>query len=195
MKKVLGLLFVCFLFREVNAQNKISDCIKNSLMHMDSHDNPFEIWKPCVLEKPMPEFVIPTISGDTIDMQKLKGKVVVINFWFIGCHPCIAELRGLNKLVNDYKGKDIVFLAITWETANRINKVFFPDYKLDFLILPDAKKVIDKIEGSGYPTTYIIDQYGIIKEVWCGGSSDEKIAGTAFYEKAKPTIDKLLKAE
>ena len=194
----MGLIVVSFLFREVNAQNKMSDCIKNTFMHMDSIDkpgtNPFEVWKTCVLEKPMPDFVCTSMNGDIIQLSKLKGKIVVINFWFIDCHPCIAELPGLNKIVKDYKANEVVFLAITWETSQRLSKDFFPERTLDFIIIPDARLVIDKVAGSGYPTTYVIDRNGIIKEVWNGGSIDEK-AGAEFYEKAKPAIDKLLKAE
>jgi peroxiredoxin len=165
---------------------------------MDSLDrigkNAFEEWKKCVLEKEIPEFTAITISGDTIEMNELKGKVVVINFWSIDCRPCIAELPGLNKLVKDYKESNIVFLAITWEAVNRVRKDFQPKYKFDFVIVPDALNIIDKIAASGYPTTYIIDRKGIIKAAWNGGSTSDK-AGEEYYQKSKPIIDSLLKAE
>src|SRR6186713_1068544 len=40
-----------------------------------------------------PDFKAKTISGDSISLNKLKGKIVVVNFWFDGCPPCIAEMR------------------------------------------------------------------------------------------------------
>ena len=129
-----------------------------------------------------------------VEFDKLKGKIIVINFWFIGCHPCIAELPALNKLVKEYQGTGVVFLAFTWETVASIRKDFLSKYKLDFTILPEANELISKVSGSGYPTTYILDKKGIIKEAWNGGSTDET-AKTEAYLKAKPIIDELLKAQ
>jgi peroxiredoxin len=199
MKKTLILVFVSLLTEISSAQESFSECIKNSFkMNLDSIGklgrNPFEEWKSCVLEKKMPDFSSTEISGDTIKISKLKGKIVVINFWFIDCHPCIAELPGLNRLVDEYKWKDILFLAITWESVKRIYSDFLSKYKLDFIIIPNAQTVIDKVAGTGYPTTYIIDQRGIIKTAWNGGSTGDK-AGQEYYEKAKPVIDGLLKAQ
>ena len=44
-----------------------------------------------------PNFKI-TNEARTIDNQSLRGKVVLINFWFEGCHPCMAEMEALNNL-------------------------------------------------------------------------------------------------
>jgi thiol-disulfide isomerase/thioredoxin len=58
-----------------------------------------------------PEFDVVAVDGKRLKLSALKGKVVVLNFWFIGCAPCIAELPALNKLVDEYKGEDVVFIA------------------------------------------------------------------------------------
>lgn len=198
MQKELILLFFSLLVKTLPAQMTIADCVRNIFINADSVNksgkNPFKEWKTCVLGKPMPEFTVKNIKGDIVEMNRLKGKIVVINFWFIDCHPCIAELPALNKLVEEYKGKDIEFLAMTWETPKRIREDFFSKHKLDFTVIPVDRIEIDKIIASGYPTTFIIDRKGIIKTAWNGGSTDEK-AVTEFYEKAKPAIDELLKTE
>lgn len=59
----------------------------------------------------MPDFEAKTLAGKILSRKSLKGKIVVMNFWFIGCKPCVAELPALNKLVQHYKAKDIVFIA------------------------------------------------------------------------------------
>jgi peroxiredoxin len=199
MKKTFILFFFILLLKESSSQQGIGDCIRNSFMHMDSitklGKNPFEVWKGCVIGKQMPDFNATSISGNTIQMNKLKGKIVFINFWFIDCHPCIAEMPALNKLVDEYKNKDVVFFAITWETEKRIQDDFLSKYKLDFIIVPDAQMLIGKLTGNGgYPMTYVVDQQGIIKEAWNGGRTDS-LAVKEFYEKAKPLIDDLLKAQ
>jgi peroxiredoxin len=134
------------------------------------------------------------MNGDSIKMDQLKDKVIVMNFWSINCRPCIAEMPGMNRLVKDYKKKNVVFLAITWETIKRVKKDFISRYKFDFTIVTDALHIIDQVAASGYPTTYIIDKKGIIKAAWNGGSTGEH-AGEEYYQKTKTIIDSLLKID
>ena len=49
------------------------------------------------------------MGKNRIRTKDLKGKINVINFWFMKCAPCIAEIPALNTLVKKYKGKDINF--------------------------------------------------------------------------------------
>jgi tetratricopeptide (TPR) repeat protein len=59
---------------------------------------------------PAPDFSAIDLQGKTIRLADLKGKIVVINIWGIGCGPCIAEMPRLNELVKKYSNrKDIVF--------------------------------------------------------------------------------------
>jgi len=197
MKKIFILFFFTLIIKDSSSQESFGDCIKNTWAHMDSliklGKNPLTVWKDCVIGKQMPDFKATSLTGDTIQMNKLKGKIVIINFWFIDCHPCIAEMPALNKLVEGYKNKNVVFYAITWETAKRIKDDFLSKYKLDFIIVPDAQKLISNLMGNGaYPMTYVIDQQGRIKEAWNGGRTDE-LAVKEYYEKAQPLIDDLLK--
>lgn len=51
----------------------------------------------------MPNFKGTTHIGKPMSRASLKGKVVVMNFWFIGCKPCVAEMPALNRLVERYR--------------------------------------------------------------------------------------------
>lgn len=54
------------------------------------------------------------INGVKLDTKKeLAGKILVINFWFIGCPPCRAEIPDLNEIADQYKdNKDVVFYCL-----------------------------------------------------------------------------------
>ena len=59
-----------------------------------------------------PTFIEHTMDGTKVDLEKLRGKVVVLNLWFINCPNCVEEIKLLNKLVDDYRdNKDVIFLA------------------------------------------------------------------------------------
>ena len=64
-----------------------------------------------------------------ISWDKLKGKVVVLEFWNIGCGPCIQAIPHLNDLVEQFSGKPVVFLSISDDNADRI-------YQLNINLFP-----------------------------------------------------------
>src|SRR5258706_16453591 len=102
MKPVL-LIAMLFIFSySVSGQDDIGACMRSMATNKDSMDKAgkffFEDWKECALDKKLPSFKLVTLHGDTINSKQTEGKVVVLNFWFIDCHPCIAEVPGLNKL-------------------------------------------------------------------------------------------------
>jgi peroxiredoxin len=162
-----------------------------------THDKAFDIsmtrdWQNCIKGKSMPYFSLETISGEKIETQKLLGKVLVINLWFAGCKPCVAEIPALNQLATEYKNMDVVFLGISTDDRQTLKSDFLPRHPFKFTIIPDGDSIVERIGHTGFPTTYIIDKRGTIKDAWIGGEMGEG-AKTAAYRRAKPIIDELLK--
>lgn len=139
--------------------------------------------------KPAPLFSVTDVDGIVYDLSKLKGKVVVLNFWFIGCAPCKKEMPELNKLVEKYKAKDVVFLAfeVNNYTAAKLKTIMSRSFH--YTLVPNKRSEVAKTyQVKTYPTSYVIDQKGIIR------------FGLAGYNPFKlpeidETIDKLLTAE
>ncbi len=64
------------------------------------------------LNKPFELAFTDAISGEKVDVQKLKGKVVIIDFWATWCKPCIAEMPKLLSLYEELKG-EIEIVAVS----------------------------------------------------------------------------------
>jgi peroxiredoxin len=193
----LGFLFLNNLSFE---QESFKDCHIELIRRLTSDTsrnidvNSIPLWRNCIKGKQMPFLSLKSIKGENIETKELIGKVVFINLWFTSCMPCVAELPALNKLVAEYKDKDVVFLGISTDTKQMLDRDFFPRYKFDFTIIPDGNKIVEEIGHTGFPTIYIIDKKGNVCDAWIGGSID-KDAETAAYLRAKPIIDRLLIAE
>jgi peroxiredoxin len=199
MRKVIIIVSFVFATQVCLAQKTFSECYDTLYHHLtkDKAFNPItgmNAWQNCIRGKEMPGLSLKTVTGEKIETKDLKGKVIVINLWFTTCHPCIAELPALNRLVEEYKNKNVVFLGISTDTKAMLDADFFPKYKFDFKIIADGKDVVKKIGNTGFPTFYIIDAEGKVRDAWSGGATD-KTAETAVYLKAKPIIDELLNAK
>src|SRR5688572_715207 len=55
---------------------------------------------------PAPEFSVRTLDGRPVSSADLRGKVVVLNFWFIGCPACRAQKPKLNQFKTRFAGED-----------------------------------------------------------------------------------------
>jgi peroxiredoxin len=136
------------------------------------------------LGKPAPSFSVVDVDGVKYDLRELKGKVVVLNFWFIGCAPCRREVPKLNELVEKYKSKDVVFLAFE-VNANEPAKVkAITENWFHYTQIPTKRKeVATAYDVKTYPTSYVIDQSGIIR------------FGMAAYNPFKlPELDKTIES-
>ena len=59
-----------------------------------------------------PDVTFTTLSGKTIQMAELKGKVVLVNFWSTDCLACVREMPDLVKTYNSYKGRGLEVIAV-----------------------------------------------------------------------------------
>lgn len=145
-----------------------------------------------IVGKPFPSFVAANEEGQ-ISNEALKGKVVLVNFWFEGCHPCIAEMGALNELAEQLKdNKQFRFISFSKDNAEAIQRVK-EKYKLRFSVYQaSAKECIRLNHFSGFPTTFILDRNGIIKYWMSGGSIDPEKAREEVMNILLPKIRKEL---
>ena len=144
-----------------------------------------DAFKANLINKPIPPFKIPGLDYRVWESNQLRGRVIVMNFWFTTCGPCIKEMPVLNELVADYTFKNVVFLAPAPEKATQIKK-FLKRNSFKYNIIPAALPYINQLQIENFPTHLLIDKKGIIREVFIGYDHDIK-------EKLQTTIDKLLK--
>jgi peroxiredoxin len=101
------------------------------------------------------------IDGSKISLKDLKGKVVVLNFWFPQCQPCVMEMPELNTLVKKYKDDNVVFISVTFEKKETVQK-FLSNRDFNYLHITDNKTILSDYGVSTFPTHLLIDQNGEI---------------------------------
>jgi peroxiredoxin len=129
-------------------------------------------------------FKAESLDGKPYDLSTLRGKVVVVNFWFIGCAPCRVEMPGLNQLVAEFKDKDVVFLALALDSADDLRK-FLKTTAFNYTVIADAEGISRSYEVSAFPTHVVIDKKGQIMGRLTGGSDKR-------HEQIRPLIQRAL---
>jgi thiol-disulfide isomerase/thioredoxin len=119
------------------------------------------------LDRPANLDDIQDINGKTYTKDKLSNNVVVMNFWGTWCSPCIEEIPELNRLVESYANKEVLFFAPTIENGQRLDD-FLSRIEFKYNIVPQAGELTDSFKTFAFPTHVVIDRQGIVKFVQVG---------------------------
>ena len=130
------------------------------------------------------ELELKDLNGIIHTLESLKGKVIVLNFWFTQCKPCVAEFPDLNELKAKFDSEKVVFFAVSWNDTATIN-TFMKNRQLDYTIIPKGNKVIDYFKIPHYPYNVIIDQNGTIEYI-------EDVLSLNIFKKMENKIKNLL---
>ena len=123
-----------------------------------------------------PDFNLVDLEGKKLSSDELEGKVVVLNFWFTTCKPCVKEMPDLNKVYQEFKDDtNVVFAAITFDKQPDTKK-FLAENEFLFPVYVDAMDVCKSFKISQFPTTIVLDKKGFYYNYILG--SDSKIEKT-----------------
>ena len=113
-------------------------------------------------------------------IEDLKGKVLVVNFWFINCPPCRQEIPDLNEMVEEYKdNKDVVFVAIGLDPWFEV-KEYLVKQPFKYHLVTDGRYYATERNVNSYPTNVVVDKNGKVAYQSMGGSP----ATTVWMKKA-----------
>jgi cytochrome c biogenesis protein CcmG/thiol:disulfide interchange protein DsbE len=111
-----------------------------------------------------PNFSLQTQNGKVIELSKLTGKVVLVNFWATWCPPCRAEIPDFIEVYNTYKSKgfEIVGIALDEDGWSKVAP-YIEKVKMNYPVVLGTAKVVQQYGGiEAIPTTFIVDKKGYI---------------------------------
>lgn len=163
----------------------LSDCAAKSIMDVNSTG--------CMIGVAAPDFTARTVDGKVIRLADLKGKVVVLNFWFIACAPCHVEAPVMKKIAGEFGKDDVVFIAIAREKDADLKKYLAADqFFANNIADPKSAICKDVYRVFGFPTTIVVDKTGKIQYYSLGGMTSEAAVDNALHAKLVPAIKSAL---
>ena len=108
-----------------------------------------------------------------LSLADLKGKVVLLEFWFKNCGPCIEAVPSLNALDEKMKGKPFILIGINAEDTLKDALWFIGKRNVRYTTVYDGKKVAEEYGISAYPSAVLIDKAGNI--LYTGSMDNERL--------------------
>ena len=133
-----------------------------------------------------PPFSLMDLSGNTISLDALRGKVVIINFFATWCGACRSEIPKFVHLYQKYKSQGLEMIGVSLDRNEpKMLKRFLERYHVRYPVVFATGDMIYKYGGiSAIPATVIVNQNGMI---------DQMIVGIRSKEMFEKTVVRLLK--
>jgi thiol-disulfide isomerase/thioredoxin len=127
--------------------------------------------------KRAPDFTVYTLDGAPVTLSKLRGKIVMVNFWALGCGACMAEMpdfEAIYKIIRDNPKaltgtKELFMLPINAGDNDIYIKNAIAEEKWSMSIYVDTDRVaLKEYQINRIPRTFFIDSSGIIRKIELG---------------------------
>jgi thiol-disulfide isomerase/thioredoxin len=123
-----------------------------------------------------PDFRGTTIDGQTVTVSELRGKLVLVNVFASWCGPCRVETPHLVEVYNSLDREKVEFIGLNLQERPKEVEFFRDEFFIPYpLVLNEAGDLTKIYSPIGLPTTWFIDQDGVIRFVFSGPITEEAL--------------------
>jgi len=124
------------------------------------------------------------VGGKPYDLERRRGRVIVVNFWATWCEPCREELPSLERLQRAREGKAFEVVSVNFgEQPERIRKFLEREFVELPVILDRDKEAAGRWKVGGLPMTFIVDARGRVRYQVYGERKWDDAATLAVVDK------------
>lgn len=152
-----------------------------------TNDDRFRSPAPVEVGKPAPAYRSVTASGDSVSLESLRGRPVLLNIWATWCHPCRDEIPELQRLYERYRARGLEIVGVSVDAIGDEKAIadFARGYGMTYPVWRDPdERISATFLVIGVPATFLIDRSGVLRWRKTGpiGANDTTL--TAAIERA-----------
>ena len=125
------------------------------------------------------EIAFTAADGRKVDVQKMKGKVVLVDFWAAWCGPCIASLPEMIRLYNQYHDEGFEIVGINMDKQQRAMEQVVHRFKMPWPQYFDGRgwgtKFALEYDVRAIPAVWLVDKKGILRTMNARENLEERI--------------------
>jgi cytochrome c biogenesis protein CcmG/thiol:disulfide interchange protein DsbE len=121
---------------------------------------------PVDVGRPAPAYRTLSASGDSVSLESLRGKPVLLNVWATWCHPCRDEIPELQRLYERYRGRGLALVGVSVDAAGHDDAIraFARQFGMTYPVWRDPDETVSAtFLVVGVPATFLIDRDGVLR--------------------------------
>jgi len=125
----------------------------------------------------LPPLTLEDVRGRSYKIpESVRGKVLVLHFWIVGCSSCKLEMPSMDQLYRIYRRKGLEILAVNVGQKKKVVQDFAGVLGVSYPLLIDAAGESVALYGAkNVPRTYLVDRKGVVRYRILGGVTPEML--------------------
>jgi peroxiredoxin len=120
-----------------------------------------------------PSWSLPSSDNKTINLNDLKGKVVLLDFWGTWCVPCLRAMPDIQAIHEQFKNQPVEVIGVSVETEKKADPLGYIKRKgYTYTIVLDGDKITKDYKVAQFPSVFLIDKNGYIIHAEQGGNRE-----------------------
>jgi peroxiredoxin len=116
-----------------------------------------------------PDATLVDVSGNQVALSSLRGKVVILNFWYAACEPCRLEMPALERYYQTHEGEGLVVVGADFVDDAQTIASFITTYGVTYPVFRDpGQRAYTTYQVNKTPSSFTIDRQGVIRRVAAG---------------------------
>lgn len=137
-----------------------------------------------------PDFSLPRLEGNSLELSSYRGKVVLLDFWATWCDPCRDEIPHFVELQNKYASRGLQIIGVSMDDSPDPVRPFYQQFKMNYPVVMGNAKTGDLYGGIlGLPVAFLVDRSGLISAKHIGATDPSVIEKeiVSLLKKPNPT--------
>ena len=113
--------------------------------------------------RPAPDFTLPQLDGQQLQLSSYRGKVVLLDFWATWCVPCRAEIPQFIELQKKYGDRGLQIIGVSMDDGPEPVRTFYEQFHMNYPVVMGTAKTGEQYGGVlGLPIAFVISRDGLI---------------------------------